>query len=138
MERFRGERKRRVFHDPWTATGKPLEAEEIDHFINDDGGLDSQHTGRAMACDCGCLRPPGGFCAECGDAVVCVDCFGHCVCGKPLCPRHSHFVERPGSGGRVRLYRSCHESESRQRLVHRAARALLSPFIRFEDGDGNS
>ena len=132
MRPIRGERSDEVVHDPWDFSARKLGQDDTLHVVTDEGGIDSLRTGRHVACVCGCLKPPGGFCAECVQPV-CVDCYGFCAgnCHKPLCPRHSVFVF-DATGSVVRLCRACHSQVSRKRIVRGVFRALLSPFVRFE------
>jgi len=134
MKPIRGEREQEVVHEPWQGTANPIGQSDATHVLSDAGGIESLRTNRRYACDCGCLRPPGGFCAVCG-GVVCERCFGFCEqCHMPLCPRHSVFLEEPG-GQQRRLCRECGDSRARKRLGTRVARVVLSPFIEFEDSD---
>ncbi len=133
MKPIRGERKREVAHDPWHLRERQLQQEESAHIVSDDGGLESYHTGRHFASGCGCLRRPGGFCAVCDPPeTACVECFGLCRhCSKPLCRRHSVFVEGQ-SGQGIRLCSPCFDSSKRKQLVRQIGRLLLSPFVGFE------
>ena len=135
MQPIRGEREQDVVHDPWERNEQQLGQKDTTHVLSDEGAIESLRTGRRIACVCGCLKPAGGFCGKCVQPV-CVDCFGFCVgCHMPLCPRHSTFAAGD-NGSTVRLCRACHGSLSRKKLVRGLFRAALSPFVRFEDSDG--
>lgn len=131
MKPIRGEQQKEVAHDPWEAHETQLQETDAVHRVTDDGALASQQVSRRFASGCGCLKPPAGFCGICG-ATACADCFGHCRCGKPLCPRHSVFVEGPG-GKALRLCKDCRESAGRKQMARRIGRLMLSPFVAFED-----
>ena len=131
MKPIRNERNRRLVHDPWQFDQTDTEHSDVDHFVDDDGGLESECVERQFACGCGCLRQAGGFCAICLQ-TVCVSCFGFCRhCHKPLCPRHSMFATE-SSGQEFRLCQLCYESMGRKRLLLQVSRLLLSPFIKLE------
>ncbi len=136
MKPIRGERSEDVVHDPWDFRARKLGQDDTLHVVTDEGGIDSHRTGHRVACVCGCLKPPGGFCAECVQPV-CADCYGFCAgsCRKPLCPRHSVFVLN-ATGEVVRFCRACHGQVSRKKIVRGVFRTLLSPFVRFEDPRG--
>lgn len=133
MKPIRGEREREVIHDPWHGGEKSIGQNDTTHVLSDDGAIESLRTGRRMACACGCLKPPGGYCGRCVQPV-CVDCFGFCLgCHMPMCPRHSVFVDSE-SGATLRFCKHCHEKASRRKLARDVVRTILSPFIRFGDG----
>ncbi len=131
MKPIRSEQDQEVVHDPWNRNERQWSQKDVAHIVSDAGGIESYRTGRQIGCDCGCLKPPGGFCADCG-AVSCVDCFGHCQrCNRPLCPAHLTCTEIVG-GQIVRLCRSCSDSAGRKRALRRVGRLLLSPFVEFK------
>ena len=106
---------------------------ELD-VLSDQGSIDTLGTRRRYACDCGCYKPVGGRCYECG-ALSCVDCHGHCAsCAKPICLAHSVFLDPPG-GGRVRRCGRCQGQIARRQRLVRITRTLLSAFVRFEEHD---
>ena len=132
MQPIRGERDDEFCHDPWNKTAQQSVQKDTTHVLNDAGAIESHRVGRRFACVCGCLKPPGGFCAVCAESV-CVDCHGFCGrCHMPLCPRHSVF-EQDGGGTIPRWCKACFATRSRGRLVRKLARAILSPFVRFGD-----
>ena len=134
MQPIRGQRSSSFVHDPWGVGQHVLGQQDVTHVVTDDGAIHSEESNRQVACGCGCLRPPGGYCAECLE-TACVSCFGLCsACSKPICPRHSVFV--PGStGSGRRLCKLCHDTAKRQRVLGGTVRLLLSPFIRFDKTD---
>ena len=132
MKPIRGQQNKEVAHDPWEHNEQLLGRKDVIHVLSDAGAIESYETGRQIACGCGCLKPPGGFCAACSK-TACVQCFGFCsVCHKPLCPAHSVYEPIPG-GQSIRLCKPCHEAQGRRRITRRVGRILLSPFFRFED-----
>ncbi len=136
MKPIRTEKKQEVVYDSWTGIPHPLQDQETDHFITSQGSVESQTIGRQIALQCGCLKPAGGFCSECG-ALVCIDCFGHCNnCSRPLGGCHSILVNNP-DGTRIRLCQACHDSSKRREARQRIWRTLLSPFVKFEE-DSNA
>lgn len=139
MQPIRGQRTSTFVHDPWGIGQHLLGQQEITHVVTDDGAIQSEESNRQVACGCGCLKPPGGYCGEC-QATACTSCFGLCsMCSKPLCPRHSFFVPAPGNsspgGSGQRYCKLCHDTAKRQRVLGSAVRLLLSPFIRFGTTD---
>lgn len=135
MKPIRGERHREMACDAWHATDRQIGESDVAHYLSDDGAIESFRTGRRFACSCGCLRPAGGFCAECGPDAgpVCDVHLLHCHrCSKPLCLGHSSEADLP-DGQRVRLCRACFEAGGRRRVARTIVRTLLSPFVRFED-----
>jgi len=131
MKPIRGQRNRNIVHDPWARDSNQMDQADIAHILSDSGAIESYQTQRQFSCGCGCLLPAKGFCAVCSE-TVCIDCFGHCRCGKPLCPRHSLFVTGP-TGQSIRLCQACHESIKRKHFARTFWRTLLSPFFRFKD-----
>ena len=106
---------------------------EID-LLSDGGSIDTLGRRIRHALDCGCHRPVGGRCANCG-AISCVDCHAHCAaCGRPLCLECSIFIEGEGPQ-RLRLCQSCHIQIARRKRLARVARFVLSPFVRFGRND---
>ena len=103
-------------------------------ILSDEGSIDTVGKHRRYACDCGCYGAAGGRCADC-NALSCVDCHAHCAaCGRPLCLECSVFVSG-GDPQAVRFCRSCHIQIARRRRLARAARFLLSPFVKFGSDD---
>ena len=132
MQPIRGEREDEFCHDPWNKTPRQTGQADTTHVLNDAGAIECHRVGRRFACVCGCLKPVGGFCADCGESV-CVDCYGFCHgCHMPLCPRHSVFEQADTA---LRWCKSCNTMRHRGRLVRNFARAVLSPFVRFGDDD---
>lgn len=132
MTGIRRESSREFAHDPWGLGGAETGRERVGHFLDQDGAIRTVRSRSHQACSCGCLKPPRGFCADCPAGVpVCIDCFGHCACGKPLCPRHS--VLEPGAGSSMRLCRGCAGALKRRRRARTFWRAVLSPFIQFKE-----
>lgn len=137
MQPIRGEREDEFCHDPWNKAPQQTGQNDTTHVLNDAGAIESHRVGRRFACVCGCLKPPGGFCAICTESV-CVDCYGPCHrCHMPLCPRDSVFEQRD-TAAPLRWCKSCYAARSRGRLVRGIARAVLSPFVRFGDEHAKS
>jgi len=135
MKPIRGEQEQEFAHDPWDHKQNPLGQNNTTHVVGDEGGIESYRSAHRHACTCGCLKPAGGFCAQCM-LPSCVDCHGFCgKCHMPICPKHSVFNE-DGNGKALRLCKPCHGSSSRKQLVRGIVRGLLSPFFRFGDDDG--
>ncbi len=132
MQPIRGEREDEFCHDPWNKTARQTAQNDTTHVLNDAGAIESQRVARRFACVCGCLKPPGGFCAVCAESV-CVDCYGPCCrCHVPLCPGDSVF-EHDDAAGILRWCKSCYATRTRSRLARNVVRAILSPFVRFGD-----
>ena len=141
MKPIRQERTLEILHEPWATEARPFREEDVFHFVNDAGGLESRTLSRQVAYDCGCLdKPRGGFCADCvsegARGLVCSSCFSHCEgggCGQPVCPRHS--LPTRVDGRQVRLCISCHQAARRKQITRGIVRTLLSPFVIFEDDE---
>jgi len=128
MREIRAEYGRAVIHSPWAVDGEDASRTEVRHFLTDDGAIVSHQTQRESARDCGCLKPPGGFCAECG-RLVCVDCFVHCWnCNKPLCLCHGN-ERRHAEIENAWLCGECHGRIKGKRIL----RGILKPFLSFEE-----
>jgi len=137
MRRVRTEKHHQVAHDPWTGSSRPLGHDDTVHVVSRSGGLESYTVQRHFACGCGCLKPVGGFCAACPQGqnqTACVSCFGFCArCHKPLCTRHSVFMETDEKvGHRDRFCLLCSESLRRMAVLRRVVRFLLAPFVAFD------
>ncbi len=143
MRPLRHEQHHEVVHDGWTGQPHVVGQQTTDHVLTDEGEVRSLHVTHTTACACGCAnRPVGGFCAVDGCGVpVCERCFSSsvCRCGaclKPVCPAHA--VRRAGpTGNTVTLCAECDSTLTRQRVVRQVLRALLSPFLRWEDHHGS-
>ncbi len=136
MRPIRREGKQVFGHCPWEAQERPLGEDETVHMLSDTGGIESYHTERKIACSCGCLAEPVGFCAECVKeqdiGTVCAKHFGSCdKCNKPICPRHCR-VNKNQDGKNTRFCIECSEAINRKEIVHGLGRFFLSPFIKFE------
>ena len=117
---IRGEQKFRIIHNPWGYSGRVSEQEEVIHFLSDSGGLETHSVQRQIAFDCGCLNSPlGGFCVYCvtqgGGGMICLSCFDHCRCGRPICDGHAVFVCFE-DGKEFRLCRPCFDAATRKSL----------------------
>lgn len=131
MKPIRNELRHEVAQEPWQGRERPIGQEVADHVVSDEGGLASHSIRHRIACDCGCLLDPGGYCAVCG-ALACVKCFDHCdICRAPVCARHGLVTELPGKSA-LRLCPTCRDETNRRRAWQGAARLFLSPFIRFK------
>lgn len=132
MQPIRGEREDEFCHDPWSKTPQQMGQNDTTHVLNDAGAIESHRVGRRFACVCGCLKPPGGFCAVCAEPV-CVACYGSCGrCHMPLCPRDSIF-EQHDAAAPERWCKSCYAARLRSRQMRNFVRAIFSPFVRFGD-----
>lgn len=109
--------------------------------LSPDSSVDRLHVDldRFYHCGCNAQSPMGGQCAERGcKNVSCAACFGRCgICKSPLCLEHSRFLSEE-QGQRVRLCRKCHDTLSRSRAHRSVVKALVSPFIAFDDRRGKS
>lgn len=132
MKPLRVKKNCEVTYDPVTGQERVLEsAEEID-VLSDQGSIDSLGRRERYSADCGCYKPVGGRCVECGQ-LSCIDCHGRCyICSSPICLRHSIFVDFP-DGRRLRFCSRCHAQGARRRRLHKVGRFLLSPFVDFEE-----
>lgn len=130
MEEIRSDRDQRIVLNPWDESGRGVHANELTYSLTDVGGIASDHVAQQKACYCGCLNPPGGFCADCHQ-LICVQCYHRCEapgCGRPLGPCCS-ISSRAPTGAIIHLCRRCHAAARRKGLL----RLLLSPFVRFEE-----
>ncbi len=142
MKPIRGERKLEFLHEPWEFKERPVQQEDVAHFVSDAGGLESHTVSRQAAFDCGCLdKPKGGFCIDCVSegrrGLTCASCFDHCQgrgCGRPICRRHSICIDSAG-GKDFRLCHPCYGAARRKQLSRGIVRAILSPFVTFNEGD---
>lgn len=132
MKPIRFVRRTDRVQDPWDGAPLQMEQRTDAHVLTDDGAIRSCHDTHRRACVCGCVRPVGGVCADCG-GPVCVGCFGFCDrCRKPVCPRHCVHTPLPSPQG-SRLCRECADSRARSAIIRRVIRGVLSPFLRFND-----
>lgn len=111
----------------------PMEADSIE--VGD--SVDSTHIHADHFYHCGCPMeiPPGGKCAEggCG-RISCQRCAGRCArCQKPLCLEHSVYVLADNGTATGRFCRGCDGEIRRARRIRSVSRALLSPFVKFEN-----
>ncbi len=112
--------------------------ETTQHRVSDQDCLDTLELDFSDYFDCGCNAKTnrlGGRCAECG-GTTCEKCFAmaRCACCmKPLCLRHAFSFE-PGRGqARVILCATHHDEMRRRQFWRRVGRAVLSPFVAFDD-----
>ncbi len=132
MQPIRSEREDEFCHDPWNKTPQQTGQKDTAHVLSDAGAIESYNVLRRVACVCGCLKPPGGFCAVCTEPV-CESCYGSChCCHMPLCPKHSVF-ERDATAEALRYCKTCYAARSRKQLARNIAKSILSPFVRFGD-----
>jgi hypothetical protein len=97
--------------------------------LSDLGSVDKNLGKRICFRDCGCNGPVGGRCGEdgCG-SISCTSCHGRCcICAKPLCQRHSTFVDEPG-GSRSRYCSRCHRRMTIRRRALACLRLIAAPF----------
>jgi hypothetical protein len=132
MKPIRSEQHRDFVNDPWGGGPRIMEERATAHVLTDAGGIHSSHATAKTACVCGCVGPVGGFCAVCGGAV-CARCFTFCACcRKPLCPRHGVQLD-PSEAQPAWACGQCGSVRSRQRLLRRLGRAILFPFVEFDN-----
>lgn len=135
MRPIRHIRQREVVRDTYSNSDHAIGDKSTAHALSDQGAIESTETSQRTSCVCGCLKQPGGFCAQCSGPPVCVDCLGFCLrCHRPLCPRHSVF-SIDSAGNTVRLCRRCADDHRRKRIARAFVRTLLSPFVDFGGGD---
>ncbi len=136
---IRSDKKYRVVHNPWDKTERDVEAEEISHSLADTGGIESQSVIRQVACHCGCIKPPGGFCSSC-QGIICVDCFARCDgCSRPVGPCCDNLIQDENLRT-IRLCKECsntlkrrNASKSFLRLISHPFVLLISLFIQIEE-----
>jgi len=136
---IRSDKKYRIVHNPWDKTERDVEAEEIRHSLADTGGIESQTVVRQVACHCGCVAQPGGFCSGC-HSIICVNCFRRCDrCSRPIGPCCSVVIQDENLRT-IRLCRECSDALKRKstlkvflRWVSLPFVALLSLFVEFEE-----
>ncbi len=134
MKPIRTERTERVDRGPWSGNEHTAQQQDTAHRLDADGAIDSHTVERRIAASCGCLAPPVGFCGEC-ERTVCANCYARCLCGKPLCPRHTQVVSN-ADGAALRLCPACGDAYRRASATRRVVRSLLSFFVDFDGGDG--
>ncbi len=135
MPRIRGKRAARIVRDP--ATGKDRVVHET--FEGDElhGAhcLDTDGAEIIHPLDCGCLAMAAGRCHLC-QALSCARCHGRCHrCQVPVCLEHSRFGPDE-TGNTVRLCGPCRDHLRRTRRLITGFKALLSPFVKWEDHHG--
>ncbi len=132
MQPIRSERTRKVASSSWDASDHPVQQDDTDHTLSQAGAIESDRTTQQMACHCGCLRPPAGFCAECNQ-LICEVCYARCSgCNKPIGP--CHYVKSQDRTGRVLVEcRSCNGARKRKSLITGLWRGIASLVIDFED-----
>ncbi len=133
MKPIRTDQQAKVVQDGWGGKTTPIQESGTEHLLTDTGAIHSQGIDRRTACACGCLNEPGGFCADCGGGVICVECFCRCShCQRPICGRHSTTVDDSKSGS-LRLCSTCHGTHRRRGRLGRVMRFVFSPFIEFNE-----
>lgn len=136
---IRSDKKYRVVHNPWDKTERDVEAEEIRHWLADTGGIESQTVTRQVACHCGCVAAPGGFCGCCHE-ILCVSCYTRCdKCSKPVGPCCSVLIQDENLRA-IRLCKECGDALKRKstlkmflQLISLPFAVFLSLFIKFEE-----
>lgn len=131
MKPIRGIREELYVHNPWDGHEHLMERTDVTHSLTEEGAVATHKVRRALACQCGCVRPAAGFCGEC-HRTVCEMHLVRCLCGKPLGPCHALFLMQPG-GGVLVLCPQCGGAHRRDQVVRGITRALLSPFVVFGD-----
>lgn len=134
MQPIRGKRRFKFVSNPWTQDEQLFHQSDEAHVLGDEGEVQSMACEHLVGCACGCLAEPAGFCADCADRrPICERCLHHCQrCGKSCCGKHRRQIR---SGAAERLCTDCHDAADRQRIARTCVRALLSPFIEFNDDD---
>ena len=131
MKPLRRKRQYEVTQDPVSGQERILESSNEEHALGDAGSVDSLAKRNRYPNDCGCFKPVGGRCIQCGK-LSCVDCHGHCNgCGKPLCLECSISIDLPDKQ-RIRLCGRCCLKLKRRERLSKAKRFLLSAFLEFE------
>lgn len=132
MRPLRRKQQYEVTDGPVPGQERVLESNDEAHLLSDEGSVDSSARHKCYPNDCGCFKPVGGRCVQCGQ-LSCVDCHGHCnSCGKPLCRECTVSIDLPNAE-RIRLCGRCHTQIRRQQRTARIMRVLLSPLVKFED-----
>lgn len=115
---------------------EPVEAESF--TLSDEGSLDDLKIIADRFYHCGCNanhKTLGGRCREEGCfRDSCVDCFRRChSCHVPLCSLHRKTLQSGTQSAVITLCPGCHATASRKRMLRTVVRAVLSPFISFQD-----
>ena len=134
------QRREAKFRVETDTDGNPIliPTDAVSHQDSQDGSLDAITLDFDAFYHCGCnakTNPLGGKCGEADCAnTSCAKCFedARCrVCRRPLCLECAFFVET--EEGETACFCKAHrEDHGRARLVHRATRALLKPFVEFD------
>lgn len=125
---IRSDKKYRIVHNPWDRTESDVEAEETRHSLTDSGGIESQTVITQVACHCGCIAPPGGYCSNC-QGVICVNCFHRCDgCSRPVGPCCSVLVQDENLRT-VRLCKECSDALKRKNALKISLKLILLPFL---------
>ena len=130
MQPIRKTRTIHVVQEPWGLGESVAGLEEVVHALTETGELTSNTVERQTAFDCGCLNNPvAGVCVDClaegFRGLTCAACFGHCICGRPICQSHSGYMWYEGQEP-IRLCRSCFEAERRHLTFEKIRRFLLA------------
>lgn len=133
MRQVRAEHGRTGVRDPWNGVAVPVGGQDTVHLLSRRQGLTTLTSGVQIACGCGCLRPPAGFCSTCTRTACCI-CYGFCLgCGRPLGRCHSVFI----AGTNQRLCGGCADSQRRRGIIRSVTRFVLAPFVEFGDRRGS-
>jgi len=116
---------------------QPLEGQA--HSISDDESLDTVEPEFDAFLNCGCSVKAARtrfHCCEFGCIhVVCESHVKYCqVCRKALCAQ-CHYQLEVTPGQRIDLCQIHYREASRHRMWRRVAKAVLSPFVTFNDHD---
>ena len=108
---IRSENRAKVINNPWGFSGSISQKHDVAHLLNETNGVESCHLDTDFAADCGCLNTKlGGVCFDCVEkgsrGLICIDCFSHCVCGRPVCNGHSVHIN-VGEYTILRLCKPC-------------------------------
>lgn len=132
---IRRDTKIRLFGDPWSGRESLSGSLETGYYLTDRGALESFSVERICFLDCGCNAEPAGVCIQCVAegyrGYICVNCYLHCACGRPVCLSHCGLLCFPTANGitELRLCGPCYQAEMRSIRRNELVRRLL-PFLR--------
>lgn len=127
MKRIRSTLTRTILHNGWNGNETEFNAEEVHHDLTSDNGIQSYEVRHLVALSCGHYSNPFGLCSCCA-GIVCKACMMTCAsCAKPIGKCCGDEDKDDG-----RWYcTACSSARKRSGLLRR----LLSPIIRFKDGN---
>lgn len=113
---------------------------ELHRILEESGALESIYINEEIDNHCGCARPVGGKCAQCG-RYSCIRCHTHCGgtdnpsplgCGKPLCRECSNYLPLP-NGTSLPLCGSCYAKFSRKKFRNDITKFITGFGIDFDE-----